>query len=82
MATGTISSHSRLMDIGMTLVAFFFCIFKDKSQMTLPAVDYLVLPYKRHIGFVVVKRVNTFIKLPSFRAMTGLATDLKSRAMR
>jgi len=50
--------------------------------MALPAVDLGMLANQRQSGFVVVKRVNIFIKMPSFWTMTSIATDLKISTVR
>jgi hypothetical protein len=70
------------MYIIMTLIAMSLCISEYQGGMTLPAVDHWMLPDQGQFCFVVVKRIDFFIKLPTFWAMTGFATDLKIRTMR
>lgn len=36
---------------------------------------------KRKLGLAVIKRIDLFIELPPFRAMTGFAAYLKSRTV-
>jgi hypothetical protein len=70
------------MNIIVAFVAMSFCIREYQGRVTLPAVDHGMLSDQGQFCFVVVKRINLFIKLPAFWAMTGFACDLKIDTMR
>jgi hypothetical protein len=70
------------MYIRMTIIAFSPCFCKNQAFMTESAVDLSMLSFKRQLGGTMIKRIDILVNLPSFCAVTGTATDFKSRTMR
>jgi hypothetical protein len=69
------------MDIIMAFAAVCFSFSELQSRVALPAIDFGMLSNQRQTGGVMIKRVNTFIELPSLWTMACLAADLKTSTM-
>jgi hypothetical protein len=77
MTSGTIEACRGLVNIGVTFIAFGFCFIKYQGRMALTAVNFGMLPNQRQFGSVMIERIDIFIELPAFCAVTIPATDFK-----
>jgi hypothetical protein len=82
MTTRTIGAYSCLMHIAVAIVTSGFCFREYQCSMTLPAIDFRMLPYQGQLCSTVVKRVNLFIELPTFCTVASLAADLEIGSVR
>jgi hypothetical protein len=82
MAPCTIQSDSRLMNIGMAIIAVSLCFPENQGRMTKPAVCFCMLSGEGQFCGTVIKRIYRFIKVPPLRAMADVAAELEILSVR
>jgi len=75
MTPFTVQPDRRLMNIGMAVIAFRTCFPEHQGRMTESAVCFCMLPRERQFCSTMIKRIYSFVKVPSLGAVADATAE-------